>query len=163
MSATVNILVVEDHQQQRELICQILEVAKYQVTGVESAEEGLEVLAAGGVDIVLSDWKLPGMDGMALLKQCKSDYPDLFFIMATAYGSINHAVEAVRSGAGDYLTKPYQKDQLLVTLEKAERTLSLRSENRKLQKEVYRRNRLVDMVGSFRFHAVGLQASGKSS
>ena len=148
MSKKLRVLVVEDHHQQRKVICQILDNEGYRVIGVESAELALEKLAAQPVDLVLSDWKLPGIDGIQLLEICKAQYPEILFVMATAYGSINHAVDAVRKGAEDYLTKPYQKDQLLVTLEKASRTLVLRHENRQLQQEVSKRERLVNMVGS---------------
>ncbi|MCB1035499.1 MAG: response regulator, partial [Acidobacteria bacterium] len=97
------ILVVEDDDAQRRLVVDILRGAGYQVEGVTSAENALAELERRPLDLVLSDWKLPGMDGMGLLRQIHGEEREVAFVMVTAYGTIAQAVEAVRSGADDYL------------------------------------------------------------
>ena len=144
----IRILVVEDEDIQRKLVAGILRNVGYHVDEVESAEEAFRCLNAKVYDLVLSDWKLPGLDGMKILEEVRDRFPSTAFIMVTAYGSISKAVEAIRFGADDYLTKPYQREALLLAIEKAHQSRRLVAENRRLTEELGARDRLVDLIGS---------------
>ena len=141
------LLVVEDEAPQRKLVAQILRGEGYTVEEVESAEEALEVLARKPIDLVLSDWKLPGMDGMKLFERVRVGFPRAAFVLVTAYGTIAHAVEAVRKGADDYLPKPFERQALRLAVERTLRARHLLAENRRLSAEVADRDRLVDLIG----------------
>ena len=142
------LLVVEDDDAQRRLVVDILRASGYQVEGVASAEAALTELASKPVDLVLSDWKLPGMDGMSLLQHIRQEGWEIAFLMVTAYGTIAQAVEAVRSGADDYLPKPFERQALLLALERTLDARRLRDENRRLSAALGERDQLVDLVGS---------------
>ncbi len=98
---SARILIVEDEADQRELVARILEGRGCTVRQSGSAEEAAELLEGEDFDLVLSDWKLPGEHGIWLLGMVRERRPDTAFVLATAYGSISHAVEAVRQGAVD--------------------------------------------------------------
>ncbi len=145
--ADANLLVVEDDAAQRELIQSILRSAGYSVRACDSTESALRLLAESPVQLVLSDWKLKDSDGMQLLRRVRSEHPGVGFVLATAYGSIQHAVQAVREGADDYLPKPFERQALLLTVEKALRARALSAENQRLNERLGERERLVDLVG----------------
>ncbi len=147
MRAT-HILLVEDEGDQRRLMARILQASGYAVTQASTAEQGVETLGRTPIDLVLSDWKLPGADGIWLLREIRRREPRAAFILATAYGSISHAVEAVREGADDYLVKPFQSQGLLLAVEKALKTRSLAEENRLLSEALQERHRLVELIGA---------------
>ena len=132
MTNSISVLIVEDEQDQRRLMAQILRGAGYQVFAEPDVEAALQRLEEQPASLVVSDWKLPGRDGMALLAEVRERFPQTAFIMATAYGSISHAVEAVRSGADDYLVKPFQRQVLLLAVERTLKARSLADENRRL-------------------------------
>lgn len=102
-----SILVVEDTQSLREMLCAVLTCEGYQVTGVETAEEGLQKLDSEDYSIVLSDLKLPGINGIEFLQKAKQKITNLPIVVMTAYGSIDIAVEAMKRGATDFITKPF--------------------------------------------------------
>ena len=141
------VLLVEDEIDQRKIVAGILRGEGYSVAEAGSVDAALAELAASPVDLVLSDWKLPGRDGTELLAEVKARFPETGFVMATAYGTIAHAVEAVRAGADDYLTKPFERAALLLAIERTLRARRLADENRRLSEEVRDRDRLVDLVG----------------
>jgi two-component system NtrC family response regulator len=142
------LLLVEDDEDQRRLVAGLLRAEGYLVA--ESADESgaLAELRRAPVDLVLSDWRLGGGgDGTALLATVRAEHPGTGFVMATAYGSIAHAVEAVRAGADDYLPKPFERGALLLAVQRTLRARELERENRRLAAEVAERDRLVDLVG----------------
>ena len=141
------VLLVEDEIDQRRIVAGILRGEGYSVAETGSVDAALAELAASPVDLVLSDWKLPGRDGTELLAEVKARFPETGFLMATAYGTIAHAVTAVRAGADDYLTKPFERAALLLAVERTLRARRLADENRRLSEEVRDRDRLVDLVG----------------
>ncbi len=141
------VLLVEDEIDQRKIVAGILRGEGYSVAETGSVDAALAELAASPVDLVLSDWKLPGRDGTELLAEVKARFPETGFLMATAYGTIAHAVTAVRAGADDYLTKPFERAALLLAVERTLRARRLADENRRLSEEVRDRDRLVDLVG----------------
>ena len=94
----INILVVEDEADQREIICDLLEAEGYLVSHSSCVEEAIVHLKAKPTDMVFSDWKLGNLSGLDLLNYVRKNQPDLGFVVATAYGSINHAVSAMKIG-----------------------------------------------------------------
>ena len=141
------ILVVEDDADQRDLVGDILQGEGYMAVPASSAESALEELEKAPVDLVVSDWKLPGQDGVWLLAEVRDRFPAAAFIMVTAYGTISHAVSAIRAGADDYLTKPFEKQALTLAVERTLRDRDLRDENRRLREALDERDHLVDLVG----------------
>lgn len=141
------ILVVEDDDDQRRLLSELLAAEGHLVATASSVEAAAVELARSPVDLVISDWRLSGRDGMSLLAEIRAEHPTTGFIMATAYGTISHAVEAVRAGADDYLPKPFERAALLLAVERTLRARRLENENRRLAEEVGDRDRLVDLIG----------------
>ncbi|MBL8112539.1 MAG: sigma-54-dependent Fis family transcriptional regulator [Acidobacteria bacterium] len=141
------LLVVEDDIDQRRLVCPLLRGEGYAVAEAGSVDAALEELARSPVDLVVSDWKLPGRDGIELLAEVRARYPETAFIVVTAYGTISSAVKAVRQGADDYLTKPFEKQALLLAVERTLTARGLRRETQRLSEELLDRDRLVDLVG----------------
>ncbi|MBL1277192.1 MAG: sigma-54-dependent Fis family transcriptional regulator [Ectothiorhodospiraceae bacterium] len=111
MSKTV-ILVVEDDADLQAALCDTLALAGYSTETANEGGEALEILARRDVDMVITDIQMPGMDGHELLKQIKIQWQDLPVMLMTAYGSIQMAVEAMRDGAVDYLSKPFEAEVL---------------------------------------------------
>ncbi len=141
------VLVVEDDADQRRLVAGILKSRDYLVAEAESLAEARAQLEASPVDLVLSDWKLPDGDGTELLREVRAEHPATGFITVTAYGTIARAVEAIHLGADDYLAKPFERQALLLAIEKVLRQRRLEDENRRLAEELGERDRLVDLVG----------------
>ena len=141
------ILVVEDDGDQRHLVSTILKSQGYQVSEAGDLATARELLSGPEVDLVLSDWKLPDGNGTELLTEVRERQEDIAFVMVTAYGTIARAVEAVRLGADDYLAKPFERQALLLALEKVLRSRRLQDENRRLTEALGERDRLVDLVG----------------
>lgn len=129
-----SILIVDDEPDMLQLLKRSLAPElKCDIHTAPSGESALQMLFEKNYDLVLADIKMPGMDGMELLQRIKQDFPQLTVIMMTAYGQIDTAVEAIRSGAYDFITKPFEHDALLLRLEKALERSRLISENRRLQ------------------------------
>jgi DNA-binding NtrC family response regulator len=110
------ILLVEDDKSSRDAMSRFLQRKGYKVTVAESGEVALQLMVPS-IDIILSDLKMPGMDGIELLSEVKKLYPDKPFFLFTAYGDIKNAVEAIKLGAEDFLTKPVDPDELMQKLE----------------------------------------------
>ncbi len=143
-----NILLIEDEFDQRQLIKTILENEKYNVIDVESGESGLAKLKSKRFDIVISDWKLPGISGEEVLKQLKLIAPQTGFILITAHSDASHAISMIRAGADDYLPKPFDKTSLLFTVSKLVYARKITDENNELKKQSKHRGHLLDMIGN---------------
>lgn len=141
------LLVVEDDAVQRELLLRILGGAGYRVLAADGVLAAQLLLQHHDIQLVLSDFKLPDGDGLQLLQHLRSEAAEAGFVLATAYGSIEHAVAAVRAGADDYLTKPFEREALLLTVQRTLRSRALSAENRRLSEQLGERERLVDLVG----------------
>lgn len=113
------ILVVDDEKNQRELYQMILEDAGYEVHAAASGQLALRIYEETAVDLVLTDYNMAGMDGLALLKELVSRDPSIMVVMITAYGSVDSVKDALRSGAYDYLEKPVDRDTLLKVCDEA--------------------------------------------
>ena len=117
---TPTILIVEDEPDMLQLLKRSLEPElNCMVVTAPSAEKGLKHLEQGSFDLVLADIKMPGMNGLDFLQMIKHDYPQQTVVMMTAFGQIDMAVEAIRSGAYDFITKPFEHDTLVLRLDKA--------------------------------------------
>jgi DNA-binding NtrC family response regulator len=116
---SIHVLIVDDNEVFRRPLQRALEVAGLEVVAVPSAEEALDVLDGGPVDLLLTDHRLPGMDGIELVARVKATHPTLPIIVMTAYGTSELAVEARRRGADDYVVKPFEVPDLLYSLHRA--------------------------------------------
>ena len=108
------LLLVEDDEVFLRPLHRTLELKGYEVLPAQSGEEALDALRSEDVDLVLTDRRLAGMDGIELVRQIKAEHPDLAVVVMTAYGTIESAVEAMRLGAEDYLVKPFKAAELLL-------------------------------------------------
>lgn len=142
------LLVVDDEAAFRELCVDILEAAGYAAESASDARSGLERLAQRPFQLVLSDISMPGMDGVDLLKEIKHTHPTTEVILMTAYGGLSSAVEAMRLGAYDYITKPFRREDLLVSVRRCMEKQSLSRQLRDVEEELIRREKLA-AVGSF--------------
>lgn len=125
------LLLVDDDEVFLRPLHRTLELAGYEVLPVQSGEEALDTLKTEDVDLVLTDKRLPGMDGVALVRQIKADHADLAVVVMTAYGTIESAVEAMRLGAEDYLVKPFEAAEMLLVIRRAIEFQALKSANRR--------------------------------
>ena len=144
------ILVADDEEPFRDALCEVLSANGYAVNGVGTAEEALLELEKGGFDLVISDLRLPGMSGLDLLRRAREKLPDACFIMMTAYGEIETAVEAVKLGAGDYLTKPFLFDDILLRIGRVLDHVALERNHAALQEELVTRYESRGIVGQSR-------------
>lgn len=142
-----SILLVEDDTTQRQLVAGLLQKEGYGVREAGTVDEAKAHLQAGDIDLVISDWQLGHGDGMDLLTHCKQLSLPAAFIMVTAYGTISHAVDALRKGADDYLPKPFEAPALLLSVSRALRSTQLEAENRRLNEALTERESLVDLIG----------------
>jgi two-component system NtrC family response regulator len=141
------LLLVEDEPDQRRLLAELLAAERYAVAQAACLAAAEAELERAPVDLVISDWKLPDGDGGRLLARVRERHGDTAFVMVTAYGTIARAVEAIRAGADDYLTKPFERQALLLAIERTLERRRLARENRRLVEEIGDRDRLVDLVG----------------
>ena len=142
------ILVVDDEPRQRDILQMILESEGYLTTAAGNGRQALEAATEEACDVVLTDLKMPDMSGIQLLDALLKSQPNACVVLMTAHGSIDSAVEAMRRGAFDYLTKPLDKDALLLSLRRALERSRLVRENRLLKEQLRDRFRLNAIVGS---------------
>ena len=112
----LSILIVEDGQSQRVMLRDFLKDEGYDVFEAANGEKALAIVGKRYVDLLILDYKMPGMDGMTVLKKVKSLNPEIDVIMMTAHGTIETAVGAIKAGAADYITKPIELDELLILI-----------------------------------------------
>ena len=141
------VLLVDDERNTREGLARALR-GNYRVALAESAAAALAALEKEPADVMLSDVRMPGGDGLSLLRQVRAKHPATICILLTAYGTVETAVEAMKLGAQNFLTKPVNLDQLDLVLERALRARDLESENRELRKRLDARYGLENIVGT---------------
>jgi len=147
---TGKILVVDDDADMRGLLSDVLESDGYRVGTAESGEKALQALAEEQYDLVLTDLRMKGMLGTALLSEIKHRYPDTGVILMTAFGTVETAIEAMKGGAMDYLIKPVKTDDVLRTAGRAAREVQLRREVTHLRREVYKEYSFHQILGKSR-------------
>src|SRR3954462_13356111 len=122
------VLIVDDEPNLRKILAAQLSRDGYDVLLAEDGEQGLALLREHHIDLVVTDLKMPKIDGMGLLRQALAEHPELLIVMITAHGTVDTAVEALKLGAFDYLTKPFDKDEVRQIVAKALRTRQLAGE-----------------------------------
>lgn len=147
---TVHLLIVEDEEPLRVAVAERLVEQGFQVDQAESGERALEQLAEFAYDIVITDLRLPGIDGTKVIEAASQRYPDIIGIVVTGYGTVRDAVEAIKRGAADFVTKPFQFDELMHALNTALEQRRLRSENAYLRSQLEERHRFEGIVGRSR-------------
>jgi DNA-binding NtrC family response regulator len=145
---SMKILVVDDEAPIREMIKKGLsQMGGYSVEVAQNGAEAIEKIEKDVFDLVLTDLKMPEMDGLELLKNIKGTRPEVMVIMMTAYGSIETAVEAMRIGANDYITKPIDLNELLIHISKVQKESLLLRENLLLRMEVRKKFEFSNIIG----------------
>ncbi len=137
------ILIIDDERGIRSTLKEILEYENYTVDQAEDGEKGLEALAKAKYDVVLCDIKMPKMDGLEVLERARESNPDVPFIMVSAHGTIDTAVEATKKGAYDFLVKPPDLNRLLVSVRNALDKSNLVTETKKLKKKISKNSEMV--------------------
>jgi len=139
--------VVEDEELMRSILRQLLEDAGYAVVTADRVDSAIEAFSANDIDVTLTDIKMPGRDGMDLLGQIRSIDAEAVVIIMTAFSSVDTAVAALRKGAYDYVTKPFDNEDLLHTIGNAARHRRLARENTVLRRELRRQNNFAELIG----------------
>jgi DNA-binding NtrC family response regulator len=142
------VLVVDDERRQRDILQMILEAEGYETTAAGNGRQALQAAQAEAFDVVLTDLKMPDLNGIELLSEILKLQPAPLVVLMTAHGTIDSAVEAMRKGAFDYLTKPLEKDELLLVLRRAMERIHLVRENRMLREQLRDRFRIDNIVGA---------------
>ena len=142
------ILVADDERRQRDILQMILEAEGYETTTAGNGRQALLAARAQPFDVVLTDLKMPDLNGIELLSELQQAEPGQCVILMTAHGTIDSAVDAMRKGAYDYLTKPVEKDELLLVLRRAMERSQLVHENKRLKEELRTRFGLESIVGA---------------
>ncbi|MBL9019687.1 MAG: sigma-54-dependent Fis family transcriptional regulator [Myxococcales bacterium] len=145
---TGSILVVEDDEAMRDLLSEELEDAGFEVSAAGGAAAGLEVARSGRFDLVITDLRMPEMDGFDLIRGVMALPEPPHIVMITAFGSIETAIRAVKLGAYDYITKPFEIEELLLVADKALGERGLRSKIARLQREVEDRYGLGNIIAN---------------
>lgn len=142
----LNILVVEDGQTQREMLRDFLVAEGHVVGEAKDGAMAVDKVLSGQVDLLLLDYKMPGMDGLEVLKKVKEINPQIDVIMMTAYGTIETAVDAMKSGALDYITKPIELDELSLLIYRISERRTLIRENQILREKLWKKGIATDHI-----------------
>jgi two-component system NtrC family response regulator len=141
------ILIVDDEKNYLVVLEALLSPEGYEIMTSDKAQEALRLIQESDIDLLLTDMKMPGMTGMELLEEVKKIKPEVPVIMMTAYGTIEMAVEAMKKHAYDYITKPFQNEELKLTISKALENCHLVKENRRLSQALSERYRYGHIIG----------------
>jgi DNA-binding NtrC family response regulator len=147
MADAARILVVDDEPDMVETVARILTHLGHESVTATEGGAALELLERERPDLVLTDLRMPGMDGLALLKEVKRIDPEAPVVLFTAHATIETAVEAIKAGAFDYITKPFTADQLQVVIERALTQRRLQEENRRLKEQLQESYRFENIIG----------------
>jgi two-component system, NtrC family, response regulator AtoC len=147
---TKHLLIVEDESALRSAIAAQLTNRGYDVQQAGSGEDAVARLAEFAFDIIITDLRLPGIDGSAVIEAAVGRYPDIIAIVVTGYGTVKDAVEAIKRGAWDFVSKPFQIDELLHALDSAIEQRRLKSENAYLRAQLEQRYRFEGIIGKSR-------------
>ena len=143
----LNFLVVDDERSLREACREVAEGRGFRALAAASAEEAYRLIDDQNIDVVLLDLRLPGANGIDALMEMKRHRPDLVIIVVTGFATVESAVQAMKDGAYDYVTKPFTKDELSLLLERVANHLRLKSENRMLRERVRSNQGFASIIG----------------
>ena len=131
------ILIVDDEPDMLKLLSMIIrEKTSYEVTTTNNPVEALDLAQKNPFDLVITDLKMPGLDGIELLDAVKQVDADIPIIIITAYSSVEAAAETIQKGGFDFITKPFRKEQILFTIDKAMKWLKVQRENKSLKAQI---------------------------
>ncbi|MGD0076449.1 MAG: response regulator, partial [Candidatus Binataceae bacterium] len=142
------IVVVDDDREMAAVLCDVLRSAGYNSTGANSGTEALKLVKQTEPDVLISDLRMSGMNGHQLQLELKRVAPYLPVVMITAFGSIQTAVESMKLGAFDYITKPFGNDELLISVARALESRRLHQEVQRLRGELARSNGLPNIIAA---------------
>src|SRR3989338_2728943 len=140
-------LIVDDELHTREICCDFLEEGQFKVESASNGKEALEILSKKNFQILLSDIQMPEMDGIDLLKESRRLYPEMDVILMTAYGGLPTAIEAIRFGAYDYITKPFSRDFLMNRVHKCLEKSELQKKLKESQEKLIEQEKLAALGG----------------
>ena len=144
------ILLVEDEPTQQLLLERVLSRAGYRVDVASNGEDALEMIKTGQYQLVLTDWEMPGMDGITLCRQVReADLPSIYILLLTSHGAVAHAVEGLRAGANDFIRKPADETELLARLEAGRRVVLLEQSLRDANTQIERLSVTDPLLGIF--------------
>ncbi|MDB5972580.1 MAG: sigma-54-dependent Fis family transcriptional regulator [Hydrocarboniphaga sp.] len=148
MAAAHTILVVDDEPRLREVIASALEDLGYRTVIAESGEAAIRLIETEDIDLVLTDLRMPQMDGRELMHQVRRNWPGMPIVVMTAYSTVKDAVQMIKDGAFDYVSKPFEIDELSATIANALRLYEALRDNLRLRKELEGRYRFDSLIGS---------------
>jgi len=158
------ILVVDDEEPMRHMLELLLRRAGFEVRSAASGADALAIVDAEPIDVVLSDVRMPGLDGLGLADRLSAEHPEVTLVMMSAFGTVDLALEAMRRGAYDYISKPFKQDEVILTLRKAEERLRLRRDNTRLRArlaELEGEGKL-ELLGRLLIHSAGMRQLAKT-
>jgi two-component system response regulator AtoC len=156
------VLVVDDEEPVRHMLRLILEREGFRVAEADSGEAALEVLAREPVDVMLSDVRMPGIGGLGLVERASESFEDLTIVVMSAFGSVALALDAMKKGAYDYISKPFKQDEVVLALRKAEERERLRRENAQLRERLRELAQDSDRLGEMLIHSDGMRNVAKT-
>jgi DNA-binding NtrC family response regulator len=145
-----NILIIDDEAAQRDILTGYLKKKGYKIFSASSGKEGIEIAKNNSVDIILSDFKMPDLNGIEVLEQVKKINPEISFVIVTAYGTVENAVRAMRLGAFDYISKPVDLDELDLMIERIIEHKNLKSENQLLKTQLQEKHKISSIISQSR-------------
>lgn len=145
--ALLNLLIVDDERAVREAAREAALVLGYRAAASDSADQAMRLLDSQSIDVVLLDMKLPGTGGLEVLRQVKTRRPDIEVIVITGHGTVESAVQAMKAGAYDFMTKPFSLEELKLLLERVASHLKLKTENRILREKIKSKQGFGSIIG----------------
>ncbi len=143
----VSVLIVDDEDASRNLCRDVVADSGWRARTASTTEQATEILEQSGIDVVITDLRVPQLGGLELLKRIRETYPQTAVIVLTQYGTIESAVEATRNGAADYVTKPFHISELRAKLDRVVRLLEVDQENRILREQLRTRPGFGGLIG----------------
>lgn len=156
------VLVVDDEEPVRHVLDLMLRREGYTVLTASSGEEALEKLGSEPVDVMLSDVRMPGIGGLGLVEKASEAYADLTIVVMSAFGSVELALDAMKRGAYDYISKPFKQDEVVLALRKAEERERLRRDNARLRSRLQEIAQEGDHLGEMLIHSEGMRAVART-
>ena len=143
----IRVLVVDDDRDMEQMLVEFIRSHGLKTTGCNSGAQALRLLQEQTFEIVLTDLKMKAMDGLELLRSIRARHPDVRVVIMTAFGSIETAIDAIKFGAADYLTKPFKMELVAFTLDRVVHNIEMDAENTRLKKQIKRHHSYQNIVG----------------